>query len=285
VHTVRIVTDSIACLPPELVARYGIKVVPIELIWDGKTYRDGIDITPETFYARFATSQTYPTTSQPPPATFEEAFASLSREASGIVALHFANELSTTLAASKLAAESRDWGVPVRVIDTRTAAAPQGFIVLAAARAAASGASIDEVVSTAEVYRERVGMQFILRTLSYLHRGGRIGEAAAYLGTRLSVVPVLHIRDGKVRITGAVRTWKRGLERIITEVHKAVRGRPVRITVTHAQAPDEAALLLERCQAEFNCLETMIVPFSPVMGAHTGPGVVGVAWCLEDADD
>lgn len=278
---VAIVTDSAACVPPALAQEYGIQIVPYQLVWDGQVYLDGQGLTPAEFYRRFRTSATYPTTATPALGQFVTAFQRAAEQAEGVVAVLVAETLTSTVRLARQAA--REISIPVRIVDSRTGATPEGFIALAAARAARKGASLEEVVAAAESYRERVGMFFAMETLEHLHRGGRVGKAASLLGARLRIQPVLTVADGIVQPVTITRSRQRALDRLVEETAQAVGTRPIRASVFHADVPDEAQQLAERVQREFHCLEFWISEFTPVMGAHTGPGIIGIAYCLEDS--
>ena len=278
--TVAVVVDSAAAIPPALTREYGIQVIPYQLVWDGQVYLDGQDLTPAEFYRRFRAGHTYPTTATPTLGQFISAYRRAAESAPGIVAIHVSETLTSTVQLARQAAQEVD--IPVRVVDSHTAAAPQAFIALEAARAAQRGASLDEVVAVAEECRQRVGMYVAMETLEHLHRGGRIGRAATLLGARLNIQPVLTLKDGQVQPVTLTRTRRRALSRVIEETVKVVGDRPVRASVFHADVPDEAQQLAECAQRQLHCLEFFISEFTPVMGAHTGPGVIGLAYCLEE---
>jgi len=275
---IAIVTDSAACLPPALAQEYGIHIVPYELVWDGETYLDGQDITPQEFYRLFRTRPTYPTTASPTIGRFVETFQRAAQEAEGIVAILVPENLTSTVRVARQAAEMIP--IPLRIIDAQTAATAEGFIALEAARAARRGASLEEVAAAAEACRKRVGLCFTLETLEHLRRGGRIGRAATLLGARLNVQPIVTLAQGQVQPVAITRNRQRALETIIAQVRRAVGDRPIRAAVAHADALEDAMILSERVQREFHCVEFFISEFTPVMGAHTGPGVVGVCYCL-----
>lgn len=277
---VAIITDSASCLPPALAQEHRIHIIPYELVWDGESYLDGQDITPQEFYRLFHTRKTYPTTASPSIGRFIEAFQRAAQEAEGIVAILVPESLTSTVRVARQAAEAVD--IPLRIIDAQTAATAEGFIALEAARAAQRGASLEEVAAVAEACRERVGLCFTLKTLEHLRRGGRIGRAATLLGARLNVQPILTLVNGQVQPVTITRNRQRALEVILTQVHRAVGDRPIHASVAHADAPKEAAILSERVQREFHCVEFFVSEFTPVMGAHTGPSVVGVCYCLAE---
>lgn len=278
---IAIVTDSASCVPPALAKEYRIQIVPFQLIWDGQVYLDGEGLTPAEFYRRFRTSSTYPTTATPTLGQFIAAFQRAAEWAQGVVGIFAAEVLTSTARLARQAAQ--EVSIPVRVVDSKNGATTEGFIVLAAARAARQGASLEEVVAVAEACRERVGMFFAMETLEHLRRGGRIGRAATLLGARLHIQPVLTLVDGIVHPVTVTRSRQKALDRLVEETAKAVDSRPIRASVFHADVAEEAQQLAERVQREFNCLEFWLSEFTPVMGAHTGPGIIGIAYCLEDS--
>ena len=188
-----IVTDSTCDIPPELVEQYGVRVVPQVLIMGDQTWRDQVDIDSPTFYRLLRTSSHFPSTSQPSVPDFEQVFTELAQEADGIAAVLVSDELSGTLNSARMAAE-RLPDVPIEIVDTRSVSMQLGFIVLAAARAAAEGADLQTVAATARAMIGQAHVYFIVDTLEYLHRGGRIGAASKLVGTALNLKPILFIR-------------------------------------------------------------------------------------------
>lgn len=281
---VAVVTDSAACIPTEFVQGYDIHIVPFELVWNGQSYRDGLDITPTEVYRRLRElreENSWPTTSQPALGAFATLYAELSRHAAGIVSIHVPAELSGTLHTAELAA-AQAATVPVRVIDARTAAIAQGFVVMAAAQAAAAGKNLDEVVAAAEATIPRVGLYATLESLEYLRRGGRIGEAAAVLGTRLRIYPVLYLAEGRVKVAGVARNRRHALERILDLMEERTGKRAKWAAVSHADAAADAMWLKQHVRERFAYQEFFVTEFTPVMGVHTGPGTIVLAFCAED---
>jgi DegV family protein with EDD domain len=275
------VTDSTADLPRELVERYGIHVVPQILIMGDQTWRDGVDIDPPTFYQLLRTSSHFPASSQPSVVSFQELFTQLSQEAEGIVAVLISDELSGTLNSARMAAESLP-DIPIEIIDTRSVSLQLGFIVLAAARAAAAGGDLATVAGVARALIGQVHVYFVVDTLEYLHRGGRIGAAAKLFGTALNLKPVLEIRDGIVQPVTRVRTRRKALGKVQELLQEQVaEGTPVRMAVLHVAAPEDAARLREELEARFHPIEMIESECGPVIGTHAGPGTVGVAFCID----
>ncbi len=280
---IAVVTDSVACVPPELVERYDIHVVPFHVLWDGKDYRDGVDMTPAEFYRLFGQNKAFPTTSQPSLADFVRTYARLSEKADGIVSIHVPAELTGAISVARVAAQEAA-SVPVRVVDSRMATMAQGFIVLEAARTAAAGGTLDEVVAAAEAMISKVDFFATLDDLKHLHRGGRIGEAATLLGSKLRINPILSLAHGRVRVLGVVRTRRNAVEKMIEMMHEKVGERPLHASVFHGDALAEAERIAAEIRSSFNCVEFYVTEFTPVMGAHTGPGVVGFAFYADEAD-
>ncbi len=270
---VAIVTDSTADLPPSLAAARSISVVPLTLHFDGRSLLDGVDITPSEFYRRLPHSTIHPTTSQPSPGQFAERYSALLGSYDSIVSIHISEKLSGTYESARQGAEMTD-ARRVRVVDSQVVSMSLGLVVLAAAAMAASGSDPEAVVSRIEGMRDQVQTYFSVATLEFLRRGGRIGRASALVGSVLQVKPVLCIRDGLVTPLERVRTFERALNRVVELARAVDRGRGVCAIVGHADADEDA----ERVGRELEPLaETlMIQPLGPVVGAHAGPGVVGV---------
>jgi DegV family protein with EDD domain len=280
---IAVVTDSVACVPSELQEAYDIYVVPFHVIWDGKDYRDGEDLTPAEFYRLFGQNKSYPTTSQPSLADFVRIYARLSETYEGIVSIHVPAELTGAVGVARTAAREAAT-VPVIVVDSGLATMAEGFVVLEAARAAASGANLDEVVAAAESMIPRVHFYATLDDLKHLHRGGRIGEAATLLGSKLKINPILSLENGRVRVFSVVRTRRTAVDKMLEMMWEQVGERPLHASVFHGDALAEAERISEEIQSRFNCVEFYITTFTPVMGAHTGPGVIGLAFYAEEPD-
>jgi|Deesub1362B_J571_1020462.scaffolds.fasta_scaffold07013_3 DegV family protein with EDD domain len=278
---VAVVTDSSANIPGELVERYRIHVIPLLLHWEKRTFRDGVDITPSQLYKQLRESKELPTTSAPSVGDFLRVYAEISRWAEGIVSIHLPPKLSVVyeaaLTASKMVEE-----VEVKVIDCGTAAIGQGFVVLEAAKAAAKGASLSEVVRRAEDLIPKVNLFATLDTLEYLHRGGRVPAIAALLTSALKIKPIIYLKDGEVGLLEKPRTKARAIKRMIEIMGERVGSRKVHVAVFHTDALKEAEGLKSEIEVRFNCEEIFVTEFTPVMGAHTGPGLLGLAFWAED---
>ncbi len=279
---IALVTDSAACVPNALKQELDIYQVAFELVWEGQTYRDGVDLTPAEFYKRFRQTRVYPTTTQPPLGAFLTLYTELGERYDAIVSIHVSGDMTGTVRTARLAAEQIE-RVPIRVLDSRTATIAEGFVVLAAARAAAAGASLEEVVAEAERVIRKVDFFATLKTLEHIHRGGRLGEAAILLGNQLHIVPILNLKQGRVSIVGLTRSWKHALEEILNLATQRVgERRNVHAAVFHGDVPDDALWLRDQFLARVPCVEFYLTEFTPVMGAHTGPDVVGLVFYADD---
>ncbi len=275
---VTIVTDSTAYLPQELLDSLEISVVTLSVVWDGKTYRDGIDIKPDEFYARLAKSETLPTTSQSTVHDYSEVYKKLLAEGREILVLPISSGISGSIN-SAIQAKELYKDAPIEILDTKLVSMALGFMVLAAARAAADGASLQECKNIACESYKHIGVYFVVDTLKYLHAGGRIGGAKRFVGTALRIKPVLEIRDGKIEAVKSVISMSKAVAAMVDLVEKDIAGRtPVRISVFHALAEKEARELLEYTVKKFNAVEGILSYVSPVVGSHVGPGTLSIAY-------
>ncbi len=271
--SVAIVTDSTADLPALLAATRSVTMVPLTLNLDGRSYLDGVDITAEQFYRRLQQSTSHPTTSQPSAGRFAKTYSALLEDHDAVVSIHISEKLSGTYASARQAADMTD-PKRVHVIDSQVVSMSLGLATLAAAQEAAQGASAEAVIDRVTSMIPHLQTYFSVATLEFLRRGGRIGRASALLGSVLQVKPVLCIRDGLVTPLERVRTFDRALNRIVELTREVDRGSGVCIIVGHANAEADA----ERVSRELEPIaETlMLQPIGPVVGAHAGPGVVGL---------
>jgi DegV family protein with EDD domain len=275
-----VVTDSSATVPQHLVQQLGIRVVPILLNLNGHSYHDGVDLTPAEFYDLLRSSRHIPTTSAPSMGDFLRVYAAAAREASGIVAIHLPPRLSAIYNTAVLAGQLID-GVPIRIVDSRSAAMAQGFVVLEAARAAAAGGDLEAVIARAEEVAAKVQLLATLETLEYLHRGGRIGGAAALVGSALQIKPILYLVDGQVQPFAKPRTRHKAIQCMLQSMAEQVGDRPVHAAVMQAAAAEEAEDLRQQVAQRLDCVELYVTEFTPVMGAHAGPGLLGVAFYVD----
>jgi DegV family protein with EDD domain len=277
-----VVTDSSATVPAHLVEQLGIRIVPILLALNGRSFRDGIDITSADVYRWLRNGRSLPTTSAPSLGDFVRTYAAEAQRASGIVSIHLSPALSATFQAALAASELVD-GPPIRVVDCHTVAMGQGFVAVEAARVAAQGADLEVVVGRAQMVASQMNVLAVLDTLEYLHRGGRIGGAAALVGALLQVKPVLSVSDGQIGLFAKPRTKARAIRTMLERMEAQAGGRPLHVAILHADVADEAESLRQEIEGRFDCTELYVTELTPVMGAHTGPGVLGVVFYADPA--
>ena len=285
VQQVAIVTDSIACLTRELVEQYGIVIAPISIYSGDKVYRDWVDITPTEAYELFLKDPESFATSPASPGRYLEAYREASNQTKTILCVTLSSKLSTGYDMACVAKEQAKTELPqvsIEVLDSQMVTAAQGFVALAAARAAAEGKGLVEVVKAAEEVRNRTTFVILLDTIRYVYRTGRIPKVAAQVGSMLKIRPILTMSSGLVRFTGAVRSREHGIDRILKIMRDKVGQSPVHVAVMHAYALEEAERLKERVSSEFNCVELWLTEFSPVMGYTTGTGTLGFAFYSDD---
>jgi len=277
------VTDSTAYIPSELSKMYNINIVPQGLIWGSETYRDGVDIQPDEFYARLKTAKDMPTTAQVSALEMQETFQQLIDQGFNVLGIFISSKFSGTFQAALQARGALgNAGERVFLVDSNTTSMAMGYMVLAAARAAKQGVDITDCVALAEKAREHVGVYFVVETLEFMYRGGRIGGATRFIGSALNLKPILALKDGRVEPEDRVRTKSKALERVLELVHEQVMGKPnIRVATIHANAEEEAWALLERAAKELNAIESILSPVSPVVGVHAGPGTVGLAFMTD----
>ncbi len=277
-NKVAIVTDSTALMPNHLVEQYQIHVAPQVLIWGEVSYKDGIDIQPEEFYSRLANDPVMPTTSQVPVGTMKQIFSDLAGQGHDILAILISDKLSGTIASAVQAKEMLP-DVRVEIVNSGSVAMAMGFHVLAAARALEQGADLLEAKAVAEQARDTTGIFLTVETLEFLHRGGRIGGGARFLGTALNIKPILEVKDGRVEALERIRTRRKALRRVTDLTLEAIgERRPVRLATLHAKSPDEAQAILDQAVQACDPVETFMSELSPVVGAHTGPGTIGLVY-------
>lgn len=278
---VAVVTDSTANIPNELSQGYPITFVPLQVIWGEQTYRDGVDIEAGEFYTRLKTTTVMPTTSQPSPAAFQQIYEKLLEEGYDILSVHVSSKLSGTLD-SATQARANFPGARIELVDSNTISMAMGFPIMAALHAAEQGASLEECRALVERGCQNTGILFAVNTLEFLRRGGRIGGAAAFLGTALNLKPLLEVRGGRIEAVERVRTMSKAIDRLLDLFEERIGNRaPLHIGCVHAQAEAEACLLLDRVIQRFGSnrvSESMLAPVSPVIGTHTGPGCIGLAF-------
>jgi DegV family protein with EDD domain len=272
---VKIVTDSLGDIPSEIAEELGITIIPINVIFGNISYRDGADLTTEQFYDKLAHSKISPTTIVPPLGVFVDTFVKLAEESEEIVVITNSHKLSASYEAAVQAKVQMKRKCQVEVIDSLAAVMAQGLIVIAAAKAANAGASLKEVVDVTDNNIPRADVRMAFDTLEYLRRGGRIGKARTFLGTVLKVSPILGLRNGEVYPFAREHSRPKAIDYLYNFVTSF--SHIDEMAVEDATTPDEADELAERLAGKFPEQRIYRAKVSPVVGAHVGPRVLGVA--------
>lgn len=281
--TVKIVTDSTADLPESLIRKHGITVVPLNVHFGEEVYQDGVDIWASEFYYKLQNGPHLPRTSQPSPGDFLKVYTELTADGSDVVSLHLSKQLSGTWQSAQMAKEMLEGG-RVTVVDSASASMGLGLLALEAARRAGEGATADQVAEAAERGSRSLSLYFVVDTLEWLQKNGRIGRATAFLGSLLNLKPVLTVEDGVVTPVEKARGKGKAVARMFELTHQRLGERPARFCVLHADRPEEAADLAEQAKREFNCVEAPVISeVGPIVGTHVGPGTLGLV-CLPDEE-
>lgn len=283
--SVRVVCDSTADLDETFRSTHHVDVVPLKVIIGEEEYRDGIDIRPAELYARMRREGASARTSQPTPAEFEQVFRAATDDGGAVLCTTISAELSGTYASAAQAASAlpeRD----IRVIDTRSVSIGHYAVVAAAVRAAEAGGDAGTVAAAATRMVRAVRLLFTVETLEYLRRGGRIGGAQALLGSMLDIKPLLEMRDGRIEPTGRVRTYRRALDACAEAVEQAAaQWGGAGVLIANADVATEADGLVRRFERSLPGSLVASVEVGPVIGAHAGPGAIGIAFYPSSALD
>jgi DegV family protein with EDD domain len=272
---VAIVTDSVADLPPQVAEEFGITVIPLVVRFGTDLYRDGLDLSPDQFYERLRTSKVLPATSVPPPAAYADAYDKLAEKTNEIMVISLTSKLSATYQVALQAVGLMKKRCRVEVLDSQWAIMAEGFIVITAAKAAQSGASLDDVLAVARHTIHRVDMCAAFDTLEYLERGGRIGKAQAFLGSLLKINPIIGIKDGEVHPLARERSRAKAIDYLYNFVVNF--GNVEGLAVEYAIDLDEANRLVQRLHSKYPQVPIYLSRTSPVIGTHTGPGLIVVS--------
>ena len=272
---VKVVTDSCSDLPPGVAKELGISIVPLNVYFGDESFKDGVDISAEEFYERLIKGPTLPKTTAPAPGAFVETYDELASDADGIISIHISKKLSGTYDSALLAKQQLSKKILVEVIDSLTVSTAEGLLVIKAAQAAREGASLSEIMNSIKTTVPRTHLLFLLDTLEYLHKGGRLGKAQALLGSMLNIKPLLHIHDGEVHPLERVRSRQKAVSRLIE--------------LTKQYTPlEEMALLYTTDPSELDTLEKDLANLAPrskalrarigpTIGTYGGPQAVAVA--------
>jgi DegV family protein with EDD domain len=272
---VKIVTDSVADIPPDIVRDLDITLIPVLLRFGEETYRDGIDMTNDQFYERLTTSKVMPTTSVPSLDLFARTYAKLAEETREILVIMLSSKLSGIYNAARQSADLMEGDCRIEVLDSGCAVMAQGFVVIKAARAAKEGATLDEILEIVRNNLPRVDMHAAFDTLEYLKRGGRIGRAQAFMGSVLRVNPIITLKDGVVEPVGRARSRSKAIDHLYE--FAASYSHIEELAVEGAACPEDVEQLVERLGAIFPKERILRSRTTPVIGAHTGPGLLLVA--------
>ena len=282
---VAILTDSIACLTPEMVNQYQLRIIPINIHYDDRIYRNGVDITSTEAYRLLEKAPDHFASSPASVGEYLDAYREASAHAEEILCITLSSKLSTVYNMARVAkkdAEHELHQTTIEVLDSKTAASGEGLIVAAAAQAAAEGKNLAEVTKVAEAVRDKVSVIGIMETIRHVYRTGRIPKITARVGSMLNIKPVFTVSEGVVHIAGLVRSKEQAVKRALSLMKKKVGASPVHVAVAHADVPDEGERLKEQISSEFNCTALWLTDFSPVMGYATGTGVLAIAFYTDD---
>jgi DegV family protein with EDD domain len=283
VKKVAIVTDSTCCIPEELIERYDIRLVPTLIIHEGESYRDRIDISPTEVYRIMRKKKNLPTTSVPSPDDFLNTYRELSQKATTILCITLTSLQSGLFNIASSAKEMAKDVIPntmIEVIDSRAVAGSLGFIVLEAARTASQGAELNKINEVVQSMKNKVSSVFVLDTLYFLARTGRIAKAAAWAGSMLNVKPIVaHFPSaGETMPVGRPRSRMKAIDRILDIMTDRIGDSKAHVMVEHADESEEAEKFKNTINSRFDCVELYITEFTPCMGVHAGPGVLGVSF-------
>lgn len=280
---VAIVTDGTCSLTPAQGEQLGIHIAPIYVALGEKTYRAGIDLDSEEFYRFLSASKKLPTTAQPTVTDFVNIYNKLAEEAEEIVTIVISHHMSATIQSAEMAREQFD-KVPVHIIDSESTSLGLGMMAIAAARAAEQGQNAQAILELVENLKQKINVIFTVKTLEYLHKGGRIGGATAFLGTAMDIKPILYIKNGRIEPLERQRTRKRSISRLVELMEKNVGEKPVHVAILHGNVPEESRQLEQSIRSQFNCVELITSDMGPVIGVHAGPGTLGLVFYTPDQE-
>jgi len=279
VAKVKIVVDSTADLPAEIRERLGIAMVPLKVHFGNETYLDSITITPKTFFEKLASAKDMPTTSQPSPVDFVEVYKELLKEPdTAIISIHLSAAFSGTYQSAVLAKSLLGGGDNIHIVDSKSASLGFGMLAIAAAEAAARGAGVEECLAAINKLKERTQLYFLVDTLEYLHRNGRIGRASALFGSLLNIKPILSIdpEEGVIYPVDKVRGSRKAMSRIVELLVERYGGQTIDVQFIHAQAEETADQLQAMLKEKFTVRNSAVYELGPVIGTHVGPGTIGL---------
>lgn len=275
-----ILTDSASDIDASVRQSLGIVTVPLKVIFGAETFLDGVTISSDDFFEKLKQADVLPSTSQPSPLEFAEAYKAIYERYGSdvqIIAIMLSSALSGTYQSAMIAKSMLEESIDITVIDSRKASFVHGMICVEAAKAAQEGKTKQQILDMIDRYLDEVQVYFIVDTLEFLKKGGRIGKASAVIGSLLNIKPILTLDPaGYVSAFDKVRGTKKALNRVIEALQEYAQNEPVKVAVLHSAVPDEAADLLERVKQEFQVSESVLEQIGPVIGTHAGPGLLGI---------
>ncbi len=275
--SVRVVTDSASDLPSEIAEELGVTIVPVYVNFGTNVFRDGVDLTTDGFFDKLLDGSVFPTTSQPSPGDFKEAYSRVASDgADGIVSVHISSRVSGTVNSANQGAQQTDTSCPIRVVDTLQASMATGLVAIAAAQAAQAGASINEVVAIAESATRRSQCIALLDTLEYLVKGGRVGKARGALGNLLRIKPMIILREGEVHELAKERTYKRAVARLIRTAEEFAPAAAAAVMYSTNREPAEQLAQSISHLLVHGSDPIVIGRMGPALGTHAGPGALGI---------
>jgi len=274
---VAIVTDGACSITPAQGEQLGVNVAPVYVTFGDQTYRAGVDLDAAEFYRLLSASKKLPTTAQPTAADFVNLYTKLADEVDEIVTIVISHHMSATIQSAEMAKEKFN-KVPVHIIDSESVSLGLGMMAIAAAKAAAQGQDAQAVLQLVERIKQTIHVIFTVNTLEYLHKGGRIGGATAFLGSALNIKPILYIKNGRIEPLERQRTRTHALARLLELMEEKVGNQQVQVAVIHGNVIEEAQQLEQTIRAKFNCVDIITSDMGPVIGVHAGPGTLGLVF-------
>ena len=273
---IKVVTDSTSDLPADVAESLGIEVVPLNIHFGSDVYKDKVNLTPDAFYDKLINGDILPTTSQPSVGEFIDVYERLGSDADGIVSVHISEKLSGTMNSARLASQQANADCPIEVVDTFQVSMGVGICAMEAAEVANSGGNMNQVILAARNAVTRSQCFFMLETLEFLQKGGRIGKAQALIGNLLKIRPMLMLQEGEVHPLGRERTRRKGISKLVDTVEELA---PISgLAVMYSTEPDEAQTLAQNVSKfMIEGREPMMLQIGPVIGTYAGPDTLGIA--------
>jgi len=279
VKRITIVTDSAASVPPELAREVELEIVPVGIQIDNQFLREGLDLTPEEFYAQLEEKEGL-TTSQPSPGDFLAIYNKLVDRAKEIISIHITGRQSGTVQVAELLKEHIP--IPITVVDSESASMGQGFAALAAAKAALKGKSREEILEIIERVKKKTAVFVAVPTLKYLARSGKVSRMQAMVASLLTIKPILGIRDGLVQVVDKKRSYGQALQRMISLVEERFPSERLTVAVLHSNAPEKAEEFKQKVEERLRCAKVFIAEMGAALAVHGGQGMLGIAACAAD---